>query len=232
MPKLFAISDLHLSFSADKPMNVFGSRWDNYEERLRQNWQEQVSKDDVVLMPGDTSWATYVKDAACDFHFIEKLNGTKIISKGNHDYWWETLSKLNLFLDTNRFSTIRFVHNTTEVFGNVAVCGTKGYPETEQEPDCEEERKLYRRELVRLENAISEAKKTGAEKIIVMLHYPPGANSAFAKVMQEENVDFCVFGHLHGGYFKNAVQGNVRGVEYRLVSCDYLKFEPLKICEF
>lgn len=126
----------------------------------------------------------------------------------------------------------RFVHNTTEVFGNVAVCGTKGYPETEQEPDCDEERKLYRRELVRLENAISEAKKTGAERIIVMLHYPPGANSAFAKVMQEENVDFCVFGHLHGGYFKNAVQGNVRGVEYRLVSCDYLKFEPLKICEF
>ena len=99
MPKLFAISDLHLSFSADKPMNIFGSRWDNYEERLRQNWQEQVSKDDVVLMPGDTSWATYVKDAACDFHFIEKLNGTKIISKGNHDYWWETLSKLNLFLE-------------------------------------------------------------------------------------------------------------------------------------
>lgn len=232
MPKIFAISDLHLSFSADKPMNVFGSRWDNYEERLRQNWQEQITKDDVVLMPGDTSWATYVKDACADFEYINKLNGTKIISKGNHDYWWETLSKLNAFLETNLFHTVRFVHNTTEVFGSVAVCGTKGYPETEQEPDCDEERKLYRRELARLENAVSEAKKTGAEKIIVMLHYPPGANTAFAKVMQEEKVDFCVFGHLHGGYYGNAVQGNVRGVEYRLVSCDYLKFKPLKICEF
>lgn len=232
MPNIFAISDLHLSFSADKPMNVFGSRWDHYEQRLMQNWQNTVAKDDVVLMPGDISWATYVKDAVCDFNYLEQLNGQKVISKGNHDYWWETLSKLNAFLQTNGFSTVQFVHNTTAVFGNVAVCGTKGYPETEQEPDNDEERKLYRRELLRLEHAICEAKKTGAEKTIVMLHYPPGANSAFARAIQEAGADFCVFGHLHGGYFGNAVQGNVRGVEYRLVSCDYLKFQPLKLCSF
>lgn len=232
MPKLFAISDLHLSFSANKPMNVFGARWDDYENRLRENWQSVVSKDDVVLMPGDTSWATYVRDANADFDFIHRLNGTKLISKGNHDYWWETLSKLNAFLDANRFDTIRFIHNTCFQCGNTVICGTKGYPETEKEPESAEERKLYNRELVRLQNAILEAKKTDAERVIVMLHYPPGPNTAFAQCLQEEKVDFCVFGHLHGGAYGNAVQGNVRGVEYRLVSCDYLKFMPLEIGTF
>ncbi len=231
MPKIFAISDLHLSFTADKPMHVFGSRWDNYEEKIKENWQSKVSKDDIVLMPGDTSWSTYIRDAYDDFKFIEDLNGTKVITKGNHDYWWETLSKLNIFLDENNFHTISFIHNTTKVFGNVAVCGTKGYPETEKMPENEEERKLYNRELLRLGQAISAAKQTGTEKIVVMLHYPPGANTEFAKMMQDEKVDFCVFGHLHGKY-ENAVQGNVRGVEYRLVSCDYLKFDPIYLCNF
>ena len=232
MPRIFAISDLHLSFSAKKPMNVFGSRWDDYEARLKENWQAQVEKDDVILMPGDSSWATYVKDAFSDFDFINQLNGTKIISKGNHDYWWDTLSKLKGFLEENQFSSIRFFHNTVEVFGDVALCGTKGYPEIEHEPESEEEKKLYRRELTRLENAILAAKNTGAKKIIVMLHYPPGTSSAFAKCMREHQVDACVFGHLHGGHYERAAQGNVGGVEYRLVSCDYLKFSPLYLCDF
>ncbi len=232
MPRIYAISDLHLSFAAEKPMDVFGSRWENYEARLCENWQAQIHQDDIVLMPGDTSWATYIKDGALDFDFINQLSGTKIISKGNHDYWWETLSKLNGFLDNNHFSSIRFLHNTVEVFGNVAICGTKGYPETENEPEDEEEKKLYRRELARLENGICMAKKTGAEKIVVMLHYPPGTRSGFAKCLREQQVDFCVFGHLHGGSFDKAAQGNVGGVEYRLVSCDYLKFSPLYLCDF
>jgi len=231
MPKLFAISDLHLSFSAQKPMNVFGAKWDNYEQKLFENWQSLVQKDDVVLMPGDTTWATYVKDAVPDFDFINRLNGIKVISKGNRDYWWETLTKLNGFLDANRFHTVRFLHNTCEVFGNIAVCGTKGYPETEKMPEGEEEQKLYMRELLRLKNAISLAKKTGAEKIVVMLHYPPGPNTEFARVMQEEGVFCCAFGHLHGNY-ERAVQGDVRGVLYRLVSCDYLKFMPKEIATF
>lgn len=232
MPKIFALSDMHLSFSSQKPMNVFGSRWDNYEQRMFEKWQNTVGQDDVVLMPGDISWATYLKDAVEDFKYIDNLNGAKVISKGNHDYWWETMSKLNGFLTSNDFKSVRFLHNTLEIFGSVAVCGTKGFPETEHEPENDDERKIYNRELLRLENAIDSAKKTGAKKIIVMLHYPPGANSAFARAMQNEKVDFCVFGHLHGNFFSNAVQGNVRGVEYRLVSCDYLKFMPIKICEF
>lgn len=230
MPKIFAISDLHLSFGVNKPMHVFGARWENYEARLRENWQSIVSSEDIVLMPGDTSWATYLKDGTEDFSFIHSLNGIKLISKGNHDYWWETLSKLNGFLEENAFSSIRFIHNTNFVVGDTVICGTKGYPETEKEPEGEEEKKLYNRELIRLENAILEAKKTGASRIVVMLHYPPGPNTAFARCMQEHQVNACVFGHLHGVY-DSAVQGNVRGVEYRLVSCDYLKFKPLKLME-
>lgn len=231
MPNIFAISDLHLSFSADKPMDVFGARWEDYETRLAENWQRVVGKEDVVLLPGDTSWATYVKDAAADFDFIHQLNGTKLISKGNHDYWWETLTKLNGFLDEKGFSSIRFIHNTHYVCQNTVICGTKGYPETEQMPQNAEEQKLYLRELGRLQNAITKAKQTGAENIIVMLHYPPGTSTAFAKCLQEEKVTTCVFGHLHGAY-GSAAQGNVGGVEYRLVSSDYLQFMPRLIGTF
>ena len=168
MPKIFAISDLHLGFSCDKPMDIFGNRWENHEERLFENWQKTVCKDDIVLVPGDISWETYVNRAVADFDFINKLNGTKIITKGNHDYWWETLSKLNKFLAENNFDTIKFLHNTNVVFGNVCICGTKGYPETEGIPTDDEGKRLYSREILRLQSAVEEAKKTGAEKIIVL----------------------------------------------------------------
>jgi len=232
VPKIFAISDLHLGFSCEKPMNVFGTRWDNHEEKILKNWQETVEKDDVVLIAGDISWEMYVNNAVLDFNFINKLNGTKIITKGNHDYWWETLSKLNKFLDENNFNTIKFLHNTNVVFGDVCVTGTKGYPETEGIPTAENEKKLYLREIQRLQNAVLDAKKTGAKKIIVMLHYPPGTDSEFARILKESQVDFCIYGHLHGGTYGAVTKGNVGGVEYRLTSCDYLKFSPIEIMEF
>lgn len=232
MPKIFAISDLHLGFSVNKPMNIFGSRWENHEEKLLKNWQSVVGKDDIVLVPGDISWETYVSRAKADFDFINKLNGTKIITKGNHDYWWETLSKLNKFLDENNFNTIHFLHNTNIVFGDICICGTKGYPETEGIPTAEEDKKLYSREILRLQNAVADAKKTNAEKIIVLLHYPPGTDSEFARILKEAQVDYCIYGHLHGGTYGAVTKGNVGGVEYRLVSSDYLKFMPIPILEF
>lgn len=231
MPKIFAISDLHLGFSCSKPMDVFGARWENHEEKLYNNWQSIVKEDDIVLVAGDISWETYVSRAVLDFEFINKLNGTKIITKGNHDYWWETLSKLNKFLDENHFDTIKFLHNTNVVFGDTVICGTKGYPETEGVPSTEEEKKLYLREITRLQNAVSDAKKTGAEKIIVMLHYPPGTDSEFAKILKEAKADYCIYGHLHGGTFGAVTRGNVGGVEYRLTSSDYLNFSPIEIIE-
>lgn len=231
MPKIFAISDLHLGFSCEKPMDIFGARWENHEERILKNWQKAVSPDDIVLIAGDTSWETYLNRAVADFDFINKLNGTKIITKGNHDYWWETLSKLNKFLSENNFDTIKFLHNTNIVFGDTVICGTKGYPETECIPTDEENKKLYNREILRLQSAVEEAQKTGAEKIIVMLHYPPGTDSEFARILKEGRVDFCVYGHLHGGTFGAVTKGNVGGVEYRLTSSDYLGFTPLEITE-
>ncbi len=231
MAKIFAIADLHLGFSCQKPMDIFGARWENHEEKILKNWQETVGADDIVLIPGDISWETYLSHAVADFDFINKLNGTKIITKGNHDYWWETLSKLNKFLEENNFNTIHFLHNTNIVLGGTVICGTKGYPETEGIPTDEEGKKLYSREILRLKNAIEEAKKKSPERIIVMLHYPPGTDSEFARILKEEKVDFCVYGHLHGGTFGAVTKGNVGGVEYRLTSADYLNFKPIEITD-
>ena len=121
---IFAIADLHLALGIDKPMDVFGGRWSNYMEKLRNNWIETVQETDTVIIPGDISWATYIENAFEDFKFIELLPGKKIISKGNHDYWWTTASKLNKYLSDNGFTTISFMHNNAFSVGNCAVCGT------------------------------------------------------------------------------------------------------------
>ena len=123
---LFAIDDLHLSLSVNKPMDIFGDRWSNHVEKLTKNWNETVSEDDVVVIPGDISWAINFDEAKADFDYINKLNGTKIISKGNHDYWWSTLSKLNAFLAENNFDTIKFLHNNHYSYENYGICGTRG----------------------------------------------------------------------------------------------------------
>ncbi len=223
---IFAISDLHLSFSVNKPMDVFGSSWDNYTEILKTNWKNLITDDDIVLMPGDSSWGTYLDDSLADFKFIDSLPGKKIITKGNHDYWWETLTKMNNFLQENDINTIEFLHNSYYIYDNIAICGTKGYPDNLTKADDE---RLYARELSRLSLSLSMAKKQNPEKIIVMLHYPPDINSDFSKVMKEYGVSTCIYGHLHDKGFKTGFQGEHDGILYKLVSCDYLRFCPIKI---
>lgn len=223
---IYAISDLHLSFSVDKPMDIFGPRWENYTEQIEKNWKELVKDDDVVLMSGDTSWGTYLKDSLDDFLFIENLPGRKIITKGNHDYWWETVTKMNSFLNENGIKTIEFLHNSAILYKNVAICGTKGYPDNLTKADDE---RLYMRELSRLSLSLEKAKKLNPEKIIVMLHYPPEIKSDFARLMKEYGVSFCIYGHLHGNTTKTAFCDTHSGIKYELVSCDYLKFRPIKI---
>lgn len=223
---IFAISDLHLSFSVNKPMDVFGSRWENYTEILKQNWINTVKEDDLVLMPGDTSWGTYLKDSLEDFKFIDSLPGRKVITKGNHDYWWETLTKMNAFLSENNLTTIEFLHNSAILYDKTAICGTKGYPDNLTKADDE---RLFQRELSRLSLSIDMAKKLNPEKIIVMLHYPPDIKSEFANLMREKDVNLCVYGHLHAQSTKNAFRGESDGIFYELVSCDHLKFNPLAI---
>ncbi|MBR2499799.1 MAG: metallophosphoesterase [Clostridia bacterium] len=223
---IFAISDLHLSFTTNKPMDVFGSRWDNYTQTLKENWNRLICDDDIVLMPGDSSWGTYLNDSLADFKFIDSLPGRKIITKGNHDYWWETVTKMNNFLSENNIKTITFLHNSFYMYGNTAICGTKGYPDNLTKADDE---RLYQRELSRLTLSLSEAKKQNPENIIVMLHYPPDINSDFAKVMSEHGVSTCVYGHLHDKGFKNGIFGEHNNILYKLVSCDYLGFCPIRI---
>ncbi|MBR5236549.1 MAG: metallophosphoesterase [Clostridia bacterium] len=225
---IYAISDLHLGLSADKPMDIFGARWENYLEILKDNWQKTIGEDDLVLLPGDTSWATYVDRAEADFDFLNSLPGTKLISKGNHDYWWETLSKLNAWAKKQNYSTIRFMHNSVYIYNDVVICAAKGYPDNGK---TEEDKKLYNREVSRLKLSLDMAKDTGAKTIYVMLHYPPSLQSDFARLLEDYGVSKCFYGHLHGGHHAMAVTGVRGGVDYQLVSADYLRFQPLFVCE-
>ena len=225
---IYAISDLHLGLSAHKPMDIFGPRWENYLEILKNNWENTIGEDDLVLLPGDTSWATYIDRAEADFDFLNSLPGTKLVSKGNHDYWWETLNKLNTWAEKQNYSTIRFMHNSVYTYKDVVICAAKGYPDNGK---TEEDKKLYNREVSRLKLSLDMAKATGAKTIYVMLHYPPSLHSDFAGLLEEYNVSKCFYGHLHGQHHAMAVTGNHGGVDYQLVSADYLHFQPVFVCE-
>ena len=220
---IYSISDLHLGLSVDKPMDIFGPRWENYLEILEKNWQSMIALEDIVLLPGDTSWGMYLHEAEADFAFLNRLNGKKIISKGNHDYWWETLNKLNAFTEKNHFSTIHFLHNNVYCHDQIAICAAKGYPDNGKSA---EDKKLYMREVSRLQLSLDRAKKTEAKVIYVMLHYPPAPESDFVKLLEDYKVSVCLYGHLHGKHHETAFEGMRGGVEYNLVSADYLQFKP------
>ncbi len=231
---IFAISDLHLSFGCDKPMNVFGSKWDNYTDRMQKIWNSIVKDDDLVIIPGDISWATYIEDAAADFQYINSLKGRKLLLKGNHDYWWTTLSKMDAFLESNGFDTISILKNTAFIYENTAICGTRGWiiPSPDSPQDSENV-KIYERERQRLILSLEDAKSKRAKNIICALHYPPvendGLREGFTDILKEYNVSECLFGHLHAAAHKSAPTGIQNGINLRLVSCDFLDFTPLLI---
>ncbi len=228
---IFAISDLHLPLGIDKPMNVFGPKWDNYVDRLAENWQSIVSENDIVIMPGDISWATYLDDAYRDFDYINSLNGTKIIMKGNHDYWWTTMNKLSGFTERNGFDTIKFVHNNCFYCeeNGVAVCGTRGW-NIAKENSSDENKRLFLREKERMILSLESARAHRPKEIIAAMHYPPveknGLNHDFIDIFNEYGVKTCVYGHLHAAAQDFAVRGDVMGVKLILVASDYLKFVP------
>lgn len=226
---IFAVSDLHLPLGVDKPMNVFGSKWDNYVEKLKENWQKIVKPEDIVIMPGDISWATYLEDSVADFEYINSLNGKKVILKGNHDYWWTTMNKLSIFMAEHKFSTIEFVHNTAVMYGETAICGTRGW-NIAHDNSSDEDKKIFMREKQRMILSLEDAKRKKAKEIIVAMHYPPvekdGLNRDFIEILKEYGVKKCVYGHLHAAAQNFACQGDVDGVKLTLVSCDYLNFIP------
>lgn len=225
---LFGIADLHLSLSADKPMDIF-SGWDNHMEKLAENWNRTVSEEDTVVIAGDISWAMNTGEAKADFSYINSLKGTKIISKGNHDYWWSTMSKLNVFLAENRFDTIKFLHNNCHAYGKYGICGTRGWINEKEVPA---DAKVLAREAQRLEASISAAVKENLEPI-VFLHYPPvygnDCNYDILEVMYKYNVKECYYGHLHGKAHKYAVRGERDGINFHLISGDFVQFCPVKV---
>ncbi len=231
---IYAIGDLHLSFGTDKPMNIFGENWENYEERIKKYWNETIKEEDAVLLPGDFSWATYLKDTLQDFEYLSKLNGKKILLKGNHDYWWTTLKSMREFLKQNNFSNIDFLFNSSIELEEAIIVGTRGWPFNE----TDNSEKMLNRETSRLELSIKDAmQKNSNKKIICMMHYPPitknmiekNKKSEYLEIMKRNNIKECIYGHLHGKSHEDAVEGNIEGINLKLVSSDYLEFKPIKI---
>lgn len=231
---IYAIGDLHLSFGVDKPMDIFGIKWQGYEGKIKENWIKEIGENDTVLLPGDFSWATYMEDSKKDFEFLNNLNGNKILIKGNHDYWWSTIKKLNEFIEENNFSNINFIMNNSIECNEAIIVGTRGWSFS----DTENSDKMTKRETARLELSIKDAlNKNNRKEIICMMHYPPitrimmqnNQQSPYIELMKKYGIKRCIYGHLHGMSHSEAVEGNINGVDLKLVSSDYLQFKPYKL---
>ncbi|EOR24694.1 Ser/Thr protein phosphatase family protein [Clostridium sartagoforme AAU1] len=225
---LYAISDLHLAFTTDKPMDIFGSKWLKHDEKIKENWINKITDEDMVLIAGDISWSMRANESKVDLDWIDKLPGKKIISKGNHDYWWSGISKLN-----NMYENTKFLQNNFYTYEDYAICGSRGWILEGSDKFTEKDKKIFHRELIRLRLSLDKAKEYGYEKIIVMIHYPPmnekREESAFTELFKEYNVEKVIYGHLHGPSLSNVVNEEHEGIEYIMTSCDFLNFDPKRI---
>lgn len=222
---LYAIGDLHLSLGADKPMDIFGGNWLGYMDKLRQGLSVIGPADTTVLL-GDLSWALDLEGAKEDFRFLNEIPGRKIILKGNHDYWWNTVTKFQRFCQENSFSDLHILNNNHFAYEGVAICGTRGWF-FEEEKSGEHDEKVFRRELLRLEASLQSA---GELPKLVFLHYPPRYRGyqcpEILELLTKYGVRACYYGHLHGASHGLAMEGVWDGVEFRLVSADKLDFQP------
>lgn len=229
---VFAIGDLHLPGHEKKPMDVFGSHWDHHFETISAHWNRMITQEDIVLIPGDISWAMQLAQAADDLNAIAVLPGRKLLLRGNHDYWWSSLSKLRAFLPEGMY----VLQNDALMMDGHVFCGTRGWllpsPQTAL---SEADEKIYRRELLRLQMSLDKACALSTEDITVMLHYPPlladGLDTDFTRILEGYPVKRVVYGHLHGAGIRIGFQGEKKGIQYQLVSCDALQFCPKKIIE-
>lgn len=231
---IYTISDLHLPLGVDKPMDIFGKNWANYVDRLADNWQSVVSPDDTVVLPGDFSWAMYLDEAIADFEFLDKLNGKKILLKGNHDYWWETVTKLNSFVAEHNYKNISFLNNNYFVADGVAICGSRSWNVPKFNKTAED-KKIYNRELLRIAASIDSATVAGYEKKLLFLHFPPlladGISTPVCELLEEKGICECYYGHIHSNSRQNAYCGIKNGIKYTLCSCDCVNFTPIKILD-
>lgn len=225
---LYAIGDLHLSIGRDKPMDVFGENWANHAQKLEAGFAG-LRDDDVTVVCGDLSWGMNMAEAERDFLFIDRLPGRKIVLKGNHDYWWSTAAKAKRFFGEKGISTVDVLYNNCFDYGDYAICGTRGWF-YEEERDGEHDRKIMRRELMRLECSL---KAAGDKKKLVFLHYPPLYQAyrcdEIMDMLKVYEVRLCCYGHIHGKGCACAFNGWQGGTEFRLVSADYVDFTPVRL---
>lgn len=227
---LYVIGDLHLCFSCpDKSMSIF-TGWQNYQERIEQNWSKIIKDEDTVVLAGDISWGMSLKQAAPDFRFINSLAGKKIIIKGNHDYWWTTKKKMDDFLSAEGCNTIQILHNNHYAYENYGICGTRGWVNM---PGETQDEKVLRREVQRLETSIQSALNENLEPIVFM-HYPPIFASNFnydiLEVLYRYKIKDCYYGHIHGcSAHELCITNTYDDINFHLIAGDYLQFVPEKI---
>lgn len=241
---LYALGDTHLSLSVNKPMDVFGGAWEGYVDKLRAGLSI-LTQDDTLVLCGDISWALNFEEAQKDFAFLDSFPGRKLIVKGNHDYWWSTATKMHRFFHESGFTSLDIIHNNAHLYGDHALCGTRGWFFEEDYHGTHDE-KVFLRECMRLEASIRAGLKLlGAEepydnlmsditdRLLVFLHYPPLYEGyrcdEIVAIFDRYGVKKCCYGHLHGAAHGRAIEGNYRGIEYFLVSADYIQFQPCKI---
>lgn len=225
---LYALGDLHLSFGADKPMDIFGPKWAGYVDKLREGLSVIRPEDTTVLL-GDLSWAMDFGNAREDFAFISAIPGRKIIIKGNHDYWWTTATKFYQFCKENSFENMFVLNNNCYDYDGIALCGTRGWF-FEEEKHGEHDEKVFNRELMRLETSL---KAAGEREKICFLHYPPVYRGYYCaqiiELMKTYGVRKCVYGHLHSDSHKLALTGGIDGIDYCLAAADYTEFRPVRL---
>lgn len=227
---LYVIGDLHLCFcNPSKTMSIFAG-WENYQERIKSNWLETVSDNDTVVLAGDISWGMTREEAQPDFKFINELTGQKIILKGNHDYWWGTVRKIEDFLSAEGFDTIKILHNNHYAYGSYGICGTRGWVNMNGETQDE---KVLKREVQRLETSIRSAVSAGLEPLVFM-HYPPifatNFNYDILEILYRYNIKECYYGHVHGrSAHELAIKNTYDGINFHLISGDYIQFKPEKV---
>ncbi len=231
---VFTLADLHLSFSTNKPMDVFGSLWENHAEKIEEYWNYMVDPEDTVVVPGDISWAMTLDEAVEDFAFINALNGKKIIMKGNHDYWWQSMAKLEEFKKNNALDTITFLYNSAVEAENLIICGSRGWA-TETSVVGADDKKIIAREALRFELSIKEAQKLKGEsgrEIVVFSHFPvlsPGeATSPILEVLVRYGISRVYYGHLHSPR-ENQIINRAGGIDLTLVSADFRRFTPVRV---
>ena len=217
---LYAMGDLHLSLNSDKSMDIFGDDWHDYVNRIREGFAP-LCDDDVTVLCGDLSWGMSLEESLLDFQFINALPGKKILLKGNHDYWWNTASKMKRFFAENGLDTMEILHNNCLFYGDIALCGTRGWFYELDNQGTHDEKVLLR--------------AAGEREKLCFLHYPPIYQGyecpEILRLLKEYGAKACYYGHLHGASHRRAIEGTRNGTLFSLVAGDFLGFVPKKICE-